>query len=120
MAGNNTVVSVIGLGYVGLPVAVEFAKQFDVVGFDINERRIRELSEGHDRNDEITSAELLLPRLEFTASIDNLRRATFHIVAVPTPIDDAKQPDLTPVIGASKIVGKALKKGDIVVYESTV
>lgn len=113
-------VSVIGLGYVGLPVAVAFGKKNRTIGFDVNPERIRELREGHDRTGEITSAELAETDLLLTATIDELRQADFHIVAVPTPVDDAKRPDLTLLLKASETVGKALKKGDIVVYESTV
>jgi UDP-N-acetyl-D-galactosamine dehydrogenase len=111
---------VVGLGYVGLPVAVAFGKHGPVIGFDIHESRLQELRAGHDRTNEITSDELAQTQIEFTSKTDILAKADFHIVAVPTPIDDAHQPDLTPVVKASETVGKALKKGDIVVYESTV
>ncbi len=113
-------VSVIGLGYVGLPVAVAFGKTAQTIGFDINPVRIRELKEGIDRTGEVESADLKAAAILYTHDIDDLRAADFHIVAVPTPVDEAHQPDLTPVIRASETVGKALKKGDIVVYESTV
>jgi len=113
-------ISVIGLGYVGLPVAVAFGKKNTTIGFDVNAERIRELREGHDRTGEVTSAELAETDLHFTNSIDELRKADFHIVAVPTPVDDAKRPDLSLLLKASETVAKALKKGDIVVYESTV
>lgn len=113
-------VSVIGLGYVGLPVAVAFGKIRRTIGFDIFQRRIAELRDGYDRTGEVTEAELAAADIFFTDSIDDLRLANFHIVAVPTPVDDARQPDLTPMLLASETVGKALKKGDIVVYESTV
>ena len=113
-------VSVVGLGYVGLPVAVAFGKHGPVVGFDINEGRLQELRAGHDRTNEVTQEELAQGQIEFTSQTDVLAKADFHIVAVPTPIDDAHQPDLTPVVKASETVGKALKQGDIVVYESTV
>ncbi|MBK4995865.1 nucleotide sugar dehydrogenase [Pseudomonas sp. S37] len=113
-------VSVVGLGYVGLPVAVAFGKHGPVVGFDINEGRLQELRTGHDRTNEVTQEELAQGQIEFTSQTDVLAKADFHIVAVPTPIDDAHQPDLTPVVKASETVGKALKQGDIVVYESTV
>jgi UDP-N-acetyl-D-galactosamine dehydrogenase len=113
-------ISVVGLGYVGLPVAVAFGKHGPVIGFDIHESRLQELRAGHDRTNEITSDELAQTQIEFTSKTDILAKADFHIVAVPTPIDDAHQPDLTPVVKASETVGKALKKGDIVVYESTV
>jgi UDP-N-acetyl-D-galactosamine dehydrogenase len=113
-------ISVVGLGYVGLPVAVAFGKHGPVIGFDINESRLQELRAGQDRTNEVTSDELAQTQIEFTSKTDVLAKADFHIVAVPTPIDDAHQPDLTPVVKASETVGKALKKGDIVVYESTV
>ncbi|VVP59524.1 UDP-N-acetyl-D-glucosamine 6-dehydrogenase [Pseudomonas fluorescens] len=113
-------ISVVGLGYVGLPVAVAFGKHGPVIGFDINESRLQELRAGQDRTNEVTGDELAQTQIEFTSKTDVLAQADFHIVAVPTPIDDAHQPDLTPVVKASETVGKALKKGDIVVYESTV
>lgn len=113
-------VSVIGLGYVGLPVAVAFGKQERVVGFDIDEERLHELRNGHDRTNEVEDADLAAANIEFTSQTEVLAMADFHIVAVPTPVDDAHQPDLTPVVRASETVGKALKRGDIVVYESTV
>ena len=116
----NRVVSVIGLGYVGLPVAVAFGKRKKTVGFDINPTRIAELRQGHDRTGEVTPEDLAAADILFTSDIDELRQADFHIVAVPTPVDNANQPDLTPVLRASETAGKALKKGDIVVYESTV
>ncbi|OGT98146.1 MAG: GDP-mannose dehydrogenase, partial [Geobacteraceae bacterium GWB2_52_12] len=113
-------VSVIGLGYVGLPVAVAFGKVRSTIGFDINTRRIAELRDGYDRTGEVAAEELATAQILFSDSIDDLRKADFHIVAVPTPITEANQPDLTPMLRASETVGKALKKGDIVVYESTV
>lgn len=113
-------VSVIGLGYVGLPVAVAFGKIRRTVGFDINSARISELQQGHDRTGEVGADDLRQSDIAFTDSIETLRQANFHIVAVPTPITDANQPDLTPMLRASETVGKALKPGDIVVYESTV
>lgn len=116
----NRTISVIGLGYVGLPVAVAFGKVHRTIGFDINPVRIRELREGHDRTGEVDPEELRSADILFTDSIDDLRLADFHIVAVPTPVDDANQPDLSLMLKASETVGKALKKGDIVVYESTV
>lgn len=119
-AGLDRIVSVVGLGYVGLPVAVAFGKIRKTVGFDINARRIEELKAGHDRTGEVSSEDLNEADLLFTEKIEELRLADFHIVAVPTPVDEAKQPDLTPMLKASETVGRALKKGDIVVYESTV
>ena len=113
-------ISVVGLGYVGLPVAVAFGKHGPVIGFDINENRLEELRAGQDRTNEVSATELGDTQIEFTSKPEVLAQANFHIVAVPTPIDDAHQPDLTPVVKASESVGTALKKGDIVVYESTV
>jgi UDP-N-acetyl-D-glucosamine/UDP-N-acetyl-D-galactosamine dehydrogenase len=116
----DRVISIIGLGYVGLPVAVAFGKRARTIGFDINPKRIAELNEGFDRTEEVTQADLKASQLHFTDNPADLREADFHIIAVPTPIDDAHQPDLTPVTRASESVGKVLKRGDIVVYESTV
>ncbi|MBU6942450.1 nucleotide sugar dehydrogenase [Staphylococcus sp. CWZ226] len=113
-------IAVVGLGYVGLPVAVAFGKKNSVIGFDINPKRIKELKENHDRTNEVTTEDLKETDVEFTDSIDTLSQADFIIVAVPTPINKHNQPDLTPLISASKTVGKALKKGTIVVFESTV
>ncbi|PTJ21579.1 nucleotide sugar dehydrogenase [Staphylococcus simulans] len=113
-------IAVVGLGYVGLPVAVAFGKKNSVIGFDINPKRIKELKENHDRTNEVTTEDLKESDVEFTDSIDTLSQADFIIVAVPTPINKHNQPDLTPLISASKTVGKALKKGTIVVFESTV
>lgn len=113
-------ISVVGLGYVGLPVAVAFGKRARTVGFDINEARLAELREGVDRTNEVEASDLGDADIIFTSDIKVLASADFHIVAVPTPVDDAHQPDLTPVERASQTVGRALKKGDIVVYESTV
>ena len=117
---KSRIVSVIGLGYVGLPVAVAFGLKRRTIGFDINAQRIAELKSGYERTGEVTSEELQKTDILFTDSIELLKQADFHIVAVPTPVDDANQPDLTPMLKASETVGKALKKGDIVVYESTV
>ncbi len=113
-------ISVIGLGYVGLPVAVAFGRAARVVGFDVNAQRIRELRAGSDRTGEVTAADLAAADILYTDRTEDLAAADFHIVAVPTPVDDAHQPDLTPLVKASESVGRALKKGDIVVYESTV
>ena len=114
-------IAVIGLGYVGLPLAVEFGKSREVIGFDINETRISELESGHDRTDEVDSDELgTAIHLKYTSSIDAIREASIYIVTVPTPIDQFKKPDLTPLISASKTVGSVLSAGDIVIYESTV
>ncbi|MDE2070864.1 MAG: nucleotide sugar dehydrogenase [Gammaproteobacteria bacterium] len=113
-------VAVIGLGYVGLPVAVAFGRKAEVIGFDVKSERIAELKAGRDRTGEVADTDLRQTRILFTSDIVDLRKADFHIVAVPTPVDVANQPDLTPVLKASASVGKALKRGDIVVYESTV
>src|SRR3990172_7143903 len=120
MSEKNRIVSVVGLGYVGLPVAVAFGKIRKTVGFDINAKRIEELKAGHDRTGEASLDDLKAADILFTDKIEELRLADFHIVAVPTPVDDANRPDLTPMLMASETVGNALKKGDIVVYESTV
>jgi len=117
---SDRIISVIGLGYVGLPVAVAFGKVRRTVGFDINATRIAELRQGLDRTGEVGAEELRAADIVFTDSIAELRQANFHIVAVPTPIDSANQPDLTLMYRASETVGRALKPGDIVVYESTV
>lgn len=120
MNGHGRKISVIGLGYVGLPVAVEFGKSQKVIGFDINPTRINELKAGIERTNEVDVAALEASDVLFTSDANDLRLADFHIIAVPTPVNHAKQPDLSPVLNASKTVGRQLKKGDIVVYESTV
>ncbi|HBM16701.1 MAG TPA: nucleotide sugar dehydrogenase [Lentisphaeria bacterium] len=117
---HNRKISVVGLGYVGLPVAVAFGKQEQVIGFDINPQRILELIQGYDKTYEVSKEELESTNILFTCDVEELKKADFHIVAVPTPVDEAHVPDLTPVEKSSETVGKALKKGDIVVYESTV
>ena len=117
---NHRVISVVGLGYVGLPVAVAFGKVRRTIGFDINRTRIEELRDGFDRTDEVTAEELAAADILFTDRIEDLKGANFHIVAVPTPIDEANQPDLRLMCRASETVAAALKPGDIVVYESTV
>ena len=113
-------VAVVGLGYVGLPVAVAFGRRAPTLGFDINAQRIAELRAGHDRTGEVTAAELASVQLRCTDQLAELREADFFIVAVPTPVDNANKPDLSPLKAASRSVGAALKEGDIVVYESTV
>ncbi len=113
--------AVVGLGYVGLPLAVEFGRKRVVVGFDINQHRINELKAGNDFTLETTQDELASAKhLSYTTSIDDLRNCNCFIITVPTPIDDHKRPDLTPLLKASETVGQLLKKGDIVIYESTV
>jgi UDP-N-acetyl-D-galactosamine dehydrogenase len=114
-------IAIIGLGYVGLPLAVEFGKQQPVIGFDINQNRIQQLKNGFDSTLEVDAEDLRAAiHLHYTTNSEELRKATIFIVTVPTPIDKYKQPDLKPLISASTTVGKALKKGDIVIYESTV
>jgi len=114
-------IGIIGLGYVGLPLAVEFGKLLDVVGFDINQARINELKRKYDRTREVEPTELEASTLlKYSSNIDDLKDVTYFIVTVPTPIDEFKNPDLTPVKSASRTVGRVLKKGDIVIYESTV
>ena len=114
-------IAIIGLGYVGLPLAVEFGKKRPVIGFDINQQRIEELISGIDYTHECTTEELEeANQLSFTSDSDHLERAQIFIVTVPTPVDSANRPDLTPLIKASETVGKVLKVGDIVIYESTV
>lgn len=112
--------AVIGLGYVGLPIALAFARKIKVIGFDINEKRVAMMKKGIDPSSELSKEDFKGCDIEFTASLDKLREANFFIIAVPTPIDEHNLPDLKPLIGASNSVGKALKKGDYVVYESTV
>ncbi len=121
MLVTTPILAVIGLGYVGLPLAVEFGKRRQVIGFDINPHRIAELRGGSDHTLEISPEELAeADRLSCTSDPADLAAAQIFIVTVPTPIDSSKRPDLTPLIKASETVGKALKKGDIVIYESTV
>ena len=114
-------IAVVGLGYVGLPLAVEFGKKREVIGFDINQERITQLKVGNDSTLEITIQELKdSTKLSYTTNIDDIKDCEFYIVTVPTPIDKNKMPDLIPLEKASETVGKVLKKGDIVIYESTV
>ncbi|KGD63490.1 capsular polysaccharide biosynthesis protein, putati [Alcanivorax nanhaiticus] len=118
---NNIKLAVIGLGYVGLPLAVEFGKHRSVLGFDINQSRIDELRRGHDATLEVDNEELACAnQLSFSADPSSLNDCNIYIVTVPTPIDEHKRPDLTPLIKASETIGKTLKPGDIVIYESTV
>jgi len=117
---SNRKIAVIGLGYVGLPVACEFARKLPTVGFDINSKRVEELRQGYDRTKECTQEELKNTNLILSDDIEAARESDFYIIAVPTPIDEAKQPDFAPLEGASNLVGKVISKGDIVVFESTV
>ncbi len=113
--------AIIGLGYVGLPLAVEFGKKRPVVGFDINQARIQALKNGHDSTLEVSDEEMAeAAQLEYSANIEDLKKCNVFIVTVPTPIDQHNKPDLTPLVKASETIGKVLKKGDIVIYESTV
>lgn len=113
-------ICVIGLGYVGLPVALELARKFKVIGFDINARRVEMMRKGIDPSSELTAEDFQGCDIHFTSAIDEIRTATFFVVAVPTPIDSHKNPDLRPLLSACETVGKVLKKGDTVVFESTV
>src|SRR4051794_32827577 len=114
-------IGIVGLGYVGLPLAVEFGKHFDTVGFDVKPDRIAALKAGRDSTLETTRAELKAAvQLSFTTNLADLKKCRVFIVTVPTPIDQYNRPDLTPLVKASESVGKVLKKGDVVVYESTV
>ncbi|HUG73709.1 MAG TPA: nucleotide sugar dehydrogenase, partial [Steroidobacteraceae bacterium] len=114
-------IGVVGLGYVGLPLAVEFGKQFTTVGFDLKQARIKQLAAGRDSTLEVTKAELKQSRhLTFTSSVKDLKSCRVYIVTVPTPIDAYNRPDLTPLVKASESLGTVLKKGDVVIYESTV
>jgi len=113
-------ISVVGLGYVGLPVAVAFGNTHQVIGFDLSSIRIEELKAGHDRTLEVSDDELKDCNVLLTSNPEDLRKADFHIVAVPTPINKSKLPNLGPMLSASKTIGQQLKKGDIVIYESTV
>ena len=117
---KEATLAVIGLGYVGLPIALEFAKQLKVIGFDINAGRVAQMKQGIDPSGELVKADFDGCDITFTDSLEVLRQAQFYIVAVPTPIDEHAQPDLKPLLGASGSVGKVLKKGDYVVFESTV
>ena len=114
-------VGIIGMGYVGLPLAVEFGKVREVVGFDINEERIEALKKNQDETLEISEQELIKAKsLKFTQDIDDISNCNFYIVCVPTPITDKKKPDLNPILNATKLISKVLQKGDTIVYESTV
>ena len=113
-------IAVIGLGYVGLPIALEFARKFKVIGFDINQSRIDLMKKNIDPSNELDSSDFEGCDIKFTSDLEDLKTSTFFVVAVPTPIDEHKNPDLKPLLSASKTVGKVLKKNDIVVFESTV
>jgi UDP-N-acetyl-D-galactosamine dehydrogenase len=113
-------IGIIGLGYVGLPLGIEFSKKYNVTGFDINERRINDLKDKNDRTIQVSSLELSSCKMKFTSDVKDLESCNYFIITVPTPINENKRPDLTPLLKASETVGKILKRGDIVVYESTV
>ncbi len=117
---HETKLAVIGLGYVGLPIALEFAKKIKVVGFDINQERVDLMRNKIDPSNELVASDFDGCDIHFTADINDLKDVTFYIVAVPTPIDESNLPNLKPLLGASSTVGKVLKKGDYVVFESTV
>src|SRR5246500_1189270 len=118
---RNCRIAVVGLGYVGLPLAVEFGKRFDTVGFDVKPERVAQLRAGRDTTLEVTSEELKsAQRLTFTTDLADLKRCRVFIVTVPTPIDGYKRPDLTPLVRASETVGKVMRAGAVVIYESTV
>jgi UDP-N-acetyl-D-glucosamine/UDP-N-acetyl-D-galactosamine dehydrogenase len=117
---QNNKLAVIGLGYVGLPIALEFAKKIEVIGFDINAARIAQMQQGQDPSRELDSSAFEGCNITFTNELDVLKQAQFYIVAVPTPIDSSNLPDLKPLLAASRTVGQVLKKGDYVVFESTV
>ena len=112
--------SVVGLGYVGLPIALAFAKHLKVIGFDIHEGRVEMMRNGQDPSEEVPAEGFSNRDISFTSDAADLKKASFHIVAVPTPIHANHNPDLGPLVAASRTVGRALTKGDIVVYESTV
>ena len=122
MSSNNIKISVIGLGYVGLPLAVAFAKKFNVVGYDTDESRIKDLVDGNDKTHEVENSllENAKSNLKFTSNCEDIKDCNIFIVTVPTPIDSENRPDLTPLLQASSTVGSVLKKDDIVIYESTV
>jgi UDP-N-acetyl-D-glucosamine/UDP-N-acetyl-D-galactosamine dehydrogenase len=122
LEAHKTPIAIIGLGYVGLPLAVEFARKYKVIGFDIKDTRITQLQSGTDSTREVSAEDLESVRdnLQLTSQPEDLAKARVYIVTVPTPIDNARRPDLRPLLSASKTVGKVLKPGDTVIYESTV
>jgi len=120
LVAKEATLAVIGLGYVGLPIALEFAKKIKVVGFDINAERVDMMKNNIDPSEELEASDFENADIEFTAKIDDLKKCDFYIVAVPTPIDESRLPDLKPLLGASATVGKVISKGDYIVFESTV
>jgi len=117
---ENIKIAIVGLGYVGLPLALAFSEKFEVTGFDINQQRIEELRSGKDNTLQVASIELAEARIFFSSDIQDIANANIYIVTVPTPVDDFKNPDLRPLLKASAAIGRFLKKGDLVIYESTV
>ncbi|MDA0357431.1 MAG: Vi polysaccharide biosynthesis UDP-N-acetylglucosamine C-6 dehydrogenase TviB, partial [Bacteroidetes bacterium] len=118
---ENVKIAVIGQGYVGLPLAIEFGKKYETIGFDINSKRIEELKNGEDHTKEASKEQLKSAlQLSFHSSLEMIKNCNVYIVTVPTPIDAFKTPDLNPLEGASKMLGGVINKGDIVIYESTV
>jgi len=118
---TDSKIAIIGLGYVGLPLAIEFGKKYKTIGFDINQPRIKELKSGKDGTLEVSPEEMLEATLiSYTSNLDDIKNCNIFVVTVPTPIDEYNNPDLTPLEKSSASVGKVLKKGDIVIYESTV
>jgi len=113
-------IAVIGLGYVGLPLAIEFSKNYPTIGYDISSKRVNELLKADDKTLELKKNEIESSNISFTDDISNIKGCNVYIITVPTPIDDHKNPDLSPILNASKFVGKILNKGDIIIYESTV
>jgi UDP-N-acetyl-D-galactosamine dehydrogenase len=120
IVAKEKTIAIIGLGYVGLPLALEFSKKYRVVGFDINPKRVDMLNRHEDPSKEVSAEEFKGCDISFSHKLDDIANCNFYVVAVPTPIDEGKNPDLKPLVGASKTVGKVLKKGDYVVFESTV
>ena len=120
LLNKNKKLALIGLGYVGLPIALEFAKKISVIGFDVNEKRVEMMRNNIDPSQELDAAAFVGCDIEFTADLEVLKQANFFIVAVPTPVDESNVPDLMPIKRASETIGKVIKKGDYVVFESTV
>ncbi|MFT6152321.1 MAG: UDP-N-acetyl-D-galactosamine dehydrogenase, partial [Flavobacteriales bacterium] len=120
LVNKEATLAVIGLGYVGLPIALEFAKKIRVIGFDINAERVELMKNNIDPSKELTASDFEGADITFTANLEDLKAASFYVIAVPTPIDESNLPDLGPLLGASRSVAKVMSKGDYVVYESTV
>ena len=118
---NKKKIAIVGLGYVGLPLAVEFGKRYDVIGFDINPTRVKDLINGYDATLEVSDIELArATKLTFSSDTEDLANANIYIITVPTPIDESNTPNLKPLKKASEMIGYVIKKNDIVIYESTV